>query len=120
MLIPPGGGVEFGESLRKALKREFYEETGLHVHVGDFLSLYEFIEPPLHALEFFFLVTAENTQIPHTGTDPELKENQIIESVNFVTFDKLRIMDNEYKHRILHEINDRQGLLNLKGRFKLS
>jgi len=31
----PGGGLEFGEGTRECLKREFMEETGLDVTVGD-------------------------------------------------------------------------------------
>lgn len=31
----PGGGLEFGEGTRDCLKREFMEETGLDVTVGD-------------------------------------------------------------------------------------
>ncbi len=31
----PGGGLEFGEGTRDCLKREFMEETGLEVMIGD-------------------------------------------------------------------------------------
>lgn len=31
----PGGGLEFGEGTRDCLKREFIEETGLDVTIGD-------------------------------------------------------------------------------------
>ena len=36
----PGGGVEIGERLEEALKRETLEETGLDVEVKDFLFFY--------------------------------------------------------------------------------
>ena len=34
---PPGGGLEFGESIEQRLKKEFSEETGLEISKGRFL-----------------------------------------------------------------------------------
>jgi ADP-ribose pyrophosphatase YjhB (NUDIX family) len=41
----PGGGLEFGEGLRDALKREFLEETGIEVNVLDHLYTTDFFQP---------------------------------------------------------------------------
>ena len=41
----PGGGVEYRESLDNALKREFKEELGLDVDVGDIAMIADSIEP---------------------------------------------------------------------------
>lgn len=68
---PPGGGWEFGESIRAALVREFREETGLGVRVGRFLHLHEFSSGQLQALELFFEVLAEDDALPRLGHDPE-------------------------------------------------
>lgn len=40
----PGGGLEFGEGTRDCLKREFMEETGLEVLVGDHLYTTDFFQ----------------------------------------------------------------------------
>lgn len=70
---PPGGGWEFGESLKAALVREFAEETGLAVRVGRFLHLHEFRRDDLQALELFFevLPVASGPPLPRLGHDPE-------------------------------------------------
>ena len=68
---PPGGGWQFGESIRAALIREFREETGLAVRVGRFLHLHEFSRNGLQALELFFEVLADDAAAPQLGHDPE-------------------------------------------------
>lgn len=40
----PGGGLEFGEGTRDCLKREFQEETGLEVEVGDHIYTTDFFQ----------------------------------------------------------------------------
>lgn len=41
----PGGGLEFGEGTRDCLIREFKEETGLDVTVGDHMYTTDFYQP---------------------------------------------------------------------------
>ncbi len=81
--MPPGGRVEFGESYKEAVKREFLEETGLEVNVGELIYLNELIRNGFHALELYFKVFRLNGKL-RKGSDPELPEkNQIIHQVRF-------------------------------------
>jgi 8-oxo-dGTP diphosphatase len=41
----PGGGVEFGETLADALRREIYEEYGIEIEVGPLLDVVDHILP---------------------------------------------------------------------------
>ncbi|WP_048825984.1 NUDIX domain-containing protein [Hymenobacter sp. DG25B] len=75
---PPGGGWEFGETIRACLRREFEEETGLQVEVGRFLHLHEFMDNDLQALELFFEVkpldpTATRALAPTRSTRPKAR-----------------------------------------------
>lgn len=116
--IPPGGGINVGESAKEALKREFLEETGLIIEVGDFLFVNEFLQTPLHAIELFFSVKIIGGTIS-SGKDPELpKDHQIIKEVKFVTFEEIEIMDNAELHNVLHEVSNEDSLLNMRGHFK--
>ena len=82
---PPAGGVDFGEALNEALRREVEEETGLLVGVGPLRYTLDFVRPPLHAVSFYFHATVEGGTLG-TGSDPELGDDQLIRSVRFVPF----------------------------------
>lgn len=91
--IPPGGGLQFGETLKEALKREFKEETGLHVEVKELIHIHEFIENRIHALEFYFEVEVKSGNV-RLGVDPEYgKDAQILKDIGFHKLDKLDEID---------------------------
>lgn len=107
---PPGGGLRFGEPVNRALKREFYEETGLLVEVGEFLCIREFIALPLHALELFFAVTITGGSLV-TGSDPELPPSkQLIAEITFKTLPEIQQIPLPQLHQVLHNLSDFKSL----------
>lgn len=87
---PPGGGVEFGESVQQTIEREFLEETGLIVVVGEFLAFSEHIGDGLHAVELFFKVSKQAGDLS-LGSDPELEpDGQMMTDIRFWNFDEIR------------------------------
>jgi len=114
---PPGGGMEYRENAEDCLRREFAEETGLLVRVREFLFVHEFLAPPLHAVELFFSVEAENEQLV-TGYDPELSfSEQIIESVGFYEAEEINAEKGEQMHHMINLAEHPRDLLEMRGYF---
>lgn len=91
--IPPGGGIEFGESLETGLVREFKEETDLEVETGPLIHINELISPPFHAIEFYFEVTLNKGE-PNIGMDPELSaDNQLLKKLKWHKISDLQNLD---------------------------
>lgn len=69
----PGGGVERGTSLPDNLAREFHEETGLTVEVGDPCLVNEFHDPrgTFHQVDVYFRCTLVAGRLDDGWRDPE-------------------------------------------------
>ena len=118
LLLPPGGGVAYGEELEHCLLREFREETGLTVEVGPLKFVYEFIQAPFHAVEFFFEVKNPIGNLI-TGIDPEMAEaDQIIDDVRYVTFEELCIIPINNLHGIFKQCKHPSDINRLAGLYK--
>ncbi len=108
---PPGGGLQFGESITECLKREFVEETNLKISVGNLLGIYEYRHNPLHAVELFFHCHIVGGSIA-LGTDPELKpEVQIIQDIQFIDLEVLQSLSPSMVHPLFHGLKNISELL---------
>ncbi len=87
---PPGGGLQYGETVREALVRELKEETYLDISVERFLFVNEFLQVPLHAVELFFEIKRQGGTLSK-GSDPEMpREAQMISEVKFMDIDEIQ------------------------------
>ncbi len=112
---PPGGGSEFGETAPDALAREFWEETGLEVEVGDMLFVNEFMHDPLHALELFFTVQAVGGWL-RQGHDPEMAPHeQIIDEVRLMTFAEIKAYPPDEVHSLFRHCHSLDDVFRLRG-----
>jgi 8-oxo-dGTP diphosphatase len=113
----PGGGMIYGQTAQENLQREFLEETGLEIQVGEFMFINEFLSPPLHALEHFFLVKRTKGKVI-LGNDPELDdENQILSDIRWMSIEELHCIEKKSIHRIFWEIKSLPELGMCKGYF---
>ncbi len=79
----PGGGLEIGEGTRDCLKREFMEEAGLEVVVGDHIYTTDFFQISAfnnkdQIISIYYHVTAESPiNIATNATPFQFKPQQI-------------------------------------------
>lgn len=80
----PGGGLEWGEGITDALKREFLEELNLEIEVGELFYLTDFFQVSAfnskdQIISIYYRVSCLNwakIEINATKTFTEHKENQ--------------------------------------------
>jgi 8-oxo-dGTP diphosphatase len=114
---PPGGGIELGLPAQETLVKEFREETGLEITVGQLLFTCEYIKSPLHAIELFFEVTPTGGSLAR-GHDPETKV-PVIAHVAYKSFDVINQLPPDQRHGILTIAPSPSSLRNLHGYIRL-
>jgi 8-oxo-dGTP pyrophosphatase MutT (NUDIX family) len=91
----PGGGLEFGEGFKEALKREFIEELNISVDVGDLFYFNDFFQEsafnPKHQIHsFYYKVSAKEWEFIETDKhDVPLREEG--EKHRWIAIDQLEI-----------------------------
>lgn len=101
---PPGGGLEFGESLVEGLQRECREETGLEVAVGRLMGVFEHLAPPLHAIELLFETYLTGGHL-RVGSDPEMGTGeQLITDVRFMSAAQITALPASERHRVFDRL----------------
>jgi len=114
---PPGGGLEYGETVEDALKREFLEETGLSINIEQFLFVHEYLQKPLHGIELFFEVKPIGGHLIR-GEDPEMsEEDQIIDKLKYLSFKAIKAEPKGCVHNALSYANSIEELKAMRGMY---
>lgn len=116
---PPGGGVEYGQTVEETLVREFREEAGIIIAPGEFKFGCEFINAPLHAIELFFIARYKSGKII-TGADPEMVAgNQIIKQTRWIPFSDIGAIPRQNLHGIFSKCEMPREILRLSGFWRI-
>ena len=86
----PGGGNDWGETTKKALIREYKEETNMDIEVDEFLFFSETISPDKkrHVLNLFYKIHRNNKN----DSIIKLGEEAVLTDLKFVTKEELETM----------------------------
>jgi 8-oxo-dGTP diphosphatase len=114
---PPGGGVQFGETIEASIIREFKEECNLDIVIGEFQFFTEYISLPLHAIELFYKIELYEGDLA-IGNDPEIEERKIIVEVDFFNQKQINSIPDKERHAILKNCTNPIELLDYRGHFK--
>lgn len=102
--LPPGGGVELGETITGTLLREIHEETNLRISEIRLRYIHEFIQLPFHAVEFYYIAEQFEGRLK-IGYDPEMAGgSQQILDVRFVPIKYISNL-NVHPRFLIDEIN---------------
>ncbi len=112
---PPGGGVEFGDSIGDTLIKEFREETGLRIKPLDFLFGCEYINKPIHSIELFYRVEKVGGKV-EVGADPEI---QIIDNVKYLAFPDIKGRPAKQVHGIFRFTDSMTQLETIRGFYRI-
>ncbi|MEP4534329.1 MAG: NUDIX domain-containing protein [Cyclobacteriaceae bacterium] len=112
---PPGGGLEFGKTTEECLVKEFLEETNLHIKVGSFLFVNEYLDDRFHAIELFYLVKRISGD-PKLGKDPEVPHNeQILSDLKFWDYEEIKNLSSGTIHNSFWSCEHPSDIIKQRG-----